>query len=286
MNALRIRPILTLLLMVKRIGFTFWNWSHGQILVPLFSILFPSDCPVCLRPLGRFHLEGICFDCWASLKLIRTPFCAKCGIPFGSKSSKTGFSVTNAYDEMTCPSCEKSRLSFSRARSLAEYTGSMRKIIHCYKFHNKPFLAEPLADLMLKILDIGKIFGNIDAIIAVPLHRKKRKERGFNQASLIAKRLGKKLRIRVEKSILIRIKRSQPQMNLPADQREKNVRGIFEVRKAKRISGKRILLIDDVMTTGATVNECARVLKRAGCKDVCVLVLAHTPHLPSGQSFV
>ena len=130
---------------------------------------------------------------------------------------------------------------------------------------------------MMKTLDIKNMFGNIDAIIAVPLHRKRRKERGFNQAYLIARRLGKKLHIRVEGRVLLRIKKSMPQMDLPAHQRERNVMGAFKVRKAKRIEGKRILLIDDVMTTGATVNECARVLKRSGSKEICVITIAYTP---------
>jgi ComF family protein len=160
---------------------------------------------------------------------------------------------------------------------LGEYTGSLREIIHYYKFSKKSYLSEPLADLMMKILDIKNMFGNIDAIIAVPLHRKRRKERGFNQSYLVAKRLGRKLHIRVERRVLFRIKKSQPQIDLPAHQREKNVMGAFKVRKAKRIRGKRILLIDDVMTTGATVNECARVLKRSGSKEICVLTVAITP---------
>lgn len=166
---------------------------------------------------------------------------------------------------------------FSYARSLGEYRGSLKEIIHHYKFDNNVYLSQPLADLMMKAINLKKIFGNIDAIIAVPLHRKRKKARGFNQSYLIAKRVARKLEIKMERHVLYKRKDSLPQTNLPANKREKNVKGAFEVKNVQKVKGKRILLIDDVMTTGATVNECARILKRAGSKDIIILTIAHTP---------
>ncbi len=250
---------------------------HEFFLIPLLSVLFPADCPACLQPLGRFHLAGICLNCWTSIKLIRKPYCFKCGIPLKPKSSIPSKLEVDRNKGLACNRCRSKKYQFAFARSLGEYEGSLREIIHYYKFGRKSYLSEPLADLMMKTLDIKNIFGNIDVIIAVPLHRKRRKERGFNQAYLIARRLGNKLHIRVEGRVLLRIKKSMPQMDLPAHQRERNVMGAFKVMKAKRIRGKRILLIDDVMTTGATVNECAGALMKAGSKDVCVLTIAYTP---------
>lgn len=254
-----------------------WNFFHKHFFAPILSVLYPSDCPACLQLLGRFHIGGICLNCWSSIKLIRPPYCSQCGIPLETTLCTSLNPESFLRLKATCHKCKRKKHQFVCARSLGEYTGSLREIIHYYKFNKKSYLSEPLADLMMKILDIRKMFGRIDAIIAVPLHRKRKKERGFNQSFLIAKRLGRKLKIKVERRALSRIKKSIPQMDLPAHQREKNVMGAFKLRKVKRIRDKRILLIDDVMTTGATVNECARVLQRSGSKEIFVLTIAYTP---------
>ena len=182
-----------------------WTCFHEYFLTPLFSVLFPSDCPVCLQPLERFHLGGICLNCWTSIKLIRKPYCFKCGIPLEAKSSIPLKPEADRNKKFACNRCRSKKRQFALARSLGEYTGSLREIIHHYKFGRKSYISEPLADLMMKILDIKNMFGNIDAIIAVPLHSKRRRERGFNQSYLIAKRLGRKLKIKVERRVLSRI---------------------------------------------------------------------------------
>ncbi len=247
------------------------KWFQEYILTPLLSILFPSNCPVCLQPLEKFHLGGICLNCWASIKLIRKPKCSKCGFYYESLIN------THKNKDVVCGRCQVKKYYFSYARSFGEYSSPLKEIIHHYKFNKNAYLSRIFADLVLKAMNLKKRYGNIDAIIAVPLHRKRKKKRGFNQSYLIALQIGKRLHIQVEKRVLFRLKNSVPQMDLPANKRERNVKGAFEVKNVQKIRGKKILLIDDVMTTGATVNECARVLKRAGSKDVAVLTIAHTP---------
>ncbi len=250
------------------------NLVYAHVLAPVISVLFPSDCPVCLEPLGRYHVKGICLDCWISIKVIKKPFCLKCGLPLDE-------TVMKAKEESICTRCRRKNYHFAFARSPAEYSGTFREILRLYKFGKNEHLAVPLSGILMQVVG-SEMFSedrtiDADAIIAVPLHRKREKRRGFNQSYLIARLTGKKLRIKVEKRILVRSKDCIPQSELPPDKREKNVRGAFAVRNARRIGGKKILLIDDIFTTGATVSECSKALKQAGAGEVVVFTVAHTP---------
>ncbi len=247
------------------------NVIYTYLLTPLIGVLFPSDCPVCLESLGRYHLNGICLDCWISIKVIKSPFCLKCGLPLNETWK----------NDLRCERCMKNNYNFAYARSPGEYSGSLKDILHLYKFGQNEHLAVPLSELVMKMAGSQLLPGDrtfdADAIIAVPLHRKREKKRGFNQSYLIARQLGKKLGIKVEKKVLIRSRDSIPQIELPPYKREKNVRGAFTIRNAFRVRGRKIFLIDDIFTTGATVSECAKVLKEAGAREIVVFTVAHTP---------
>jgi len=271
---------------MKRCVFPLIRLVQDNFLAPVISVLFPADCPVCLEPLARYHSGGICLSCWASIKVIRKPLCPKCGLPLYEPRimERTNLPVNGANVGL-CGRCQAKKYHFSSARALGEYSGSLKEIIGLYKFGKNSHLALPLSRFLMKAIEGDAAFktycSTADTVIAVPLHRKRRRQRGFNQSFLIASEIGKQLQLKVERRVLFRAHDSIPQSELPASKREVNVKGKFGIRNARRIKGKKILLIDDIFTTGATVSECAKVLKQGGAVDVSVLTIAHTPLSPA-----
>lgn len=186
-----------------------------------------------------------------------------------------------------CPGCESSlrRLEadftaphlyhkwFDRARSLFPFEGALRDALHGFKYEQR----FDLARFFVGHLDVeARAMGFFDIVIPVPLHSKRLRERGFNQAALIARPLARKMGCAYDVSVLKRSREVGPQVGRELKDRLKAVKGIFEVTDQEKIKGKRVLLIDDVITTGSTVNECARVLKKAGVSLVDVLTIART----------
>lgn len=164
------------------------------------------------------------------------------------------------------------------ARSIAEYNGVLLEAIHKLKYNGKTSLAKPLGLMMAEKLSSAlsphSSVLTFDLIVPIPLHKKRLKERGFNQSLLLAREVAKRHHIKMDYLNFKRVRFTEPQINLKGDERLKNVRGAFLVKDARVFKKMRILLIDDVYTTGATVMECSKVLKKAGAKDVYVLTLA------------
>ncbi len=167
------------------------------------------------------------------------------------------------------------RIWFSRCRSRFAFEGKLREALHAYKYGARLDLARYGGDLLA---EEARSLGPFDAIVPVPLHAKRLRARGYNQSALIAKRLGRTLDCPVWCEALERLRDVPPQVDLSRSERLQNMRGAFAVRRADavRLKGQRLLLIDDVLTTGATVNECARVLMRAGAEQVDVITIART----------
>lgn len=161
------------------------------------------------------------------------------------------------------------------ARAAGYYEGPLREAIHRWKYEEKgyltPFFGEKLTEGLHRHWDSP----SFDLLIPVPLHSKRLRERGFNQALLLVKELSQRTRIPYSKGLLRKGSPTPPQIHLSGRERERGVRGSFHVQKAEEVEGKTILLVDDVYTTGATVNECSKVLLRAGAERVDVLTLAH-----------
>ena len=164
----------------------------------------------------------------------------------------------------------KEKRYFSWARGVLIYDDASAKAIHRFKYNRDTTYSRPLGSIISSYSELK----GLDMVIPVPLHIKRLRERGFNQSLLLAKAVGKSHRITVEPYTLKRIRWTEPQVNLSGKERKLNVKGAFEVQKD--VKGKRILLVDDVYTTGATVRECSKILKKSGAKDVCVLTLART----------
>ena len=181
----------------------------------------------------------------------------------------------NAYpldEQGVCAACRAGLRGFDHAASFGLYDGALRKLIHLYKYSGMKPLARTLAVLMERAISIDEPF---DAVVAVPLHWRKRWSRGFNQAELLARHVAKKRGIPAL-DVLLRRRATDVQAGLAIAGRRRNVAGAFALRKKTepRITGKKILLIDDVMTTGATASACASALKRGGAKSVSLLTLA------------
>jgi ComF family protein len=176
-----------------------------------------------------------------------------------------------------CSDCLSAEPYFTRARAICHYEGLMMEAISRFKYGGVTQLAKPLGTFLAEYQDPELSFSGIDLLIPVPLHPRRLRERGFNQSLLLARFFKKKHSIPLDFTSLQRFRLTQPQTQLSASERRKNVRGAFRVTNAEAVEEKRILLIDDVFTTGATVRECAKVLVEAGAKQVDVLTLARVP---------
>jgi ComF family protein len=226
----------------------------------ILNILYPSNCPACGNVSDVFHHSPICVSCWSGIKKYSGPACKICAMPF-----------TSEYGEV-CSKCLKKAPFFSRVINYGLYEGVLAEAISHLKFYKLKRLAKPLGSLLF-IFD----FSGFDGIIPVPLSIRSLRERGFNQSLLIARVISKKFNIPLLMDNLRKIKETPPQIGLSAKERLLNLKNAFEVRGS--IQGLRLLLVDDVMTTGATVAECSRELMKAGAKEVTVLTLARASML-------
>ena len=230
----------------------------------LFQFFLPPQCPCCEKFLEEGQ-QGFCSNCLSEIRWIEPPFCSICGIPFISKE----------IENHPCGACTTHRKYFTMARALGAYEGSLQEAIHRWKYEGKTHLTPFFVEWMVEGLKDYWGQDSLDLLIPVPLHPQRLRERGFNQALLLVKELSRRTRIPYRKTILQKKKVTLPQVHLTGAEREKGLKGAFQVIGKKELEGKSVLLIDDVYTTGATVNECSKVLRRGGAKRVDVLTLAH-----------
>ncbi|MCX8107175.1 MAG: ComF family protein [Verrucomicrobiae bacterium] len=231
------------------------------------AFFYPECCQLC-RVEKAGHVEGyVCRTCRnkpGAIRWIQPPICDRCGLPFEGE-------ITTRFD---CPNCKNVRLGFSRARAAVVFGGIVLEVVHRYKYKGhtwfEPFLAGLLVEKAGPVLRCEEW----DWIVPVPLHPLKMRERDFNQAERLARHLADATGIPLNAEILRKIKQTETQTMLTRSKRAENVRGAFVVRPGAEVGGKRIVLVDDVFTTGATTNECATALKAAGAQDVCVWTLA------------
>ena len=227
-------------------------------------LIYPPTCAGCTRAFNSD--KPFCPDCFSALDLISDPYCPLCGIPFGAKTTISHL----------CGDCLGSHHRFDRARSTGIYQGLIREVINRFKYGGQTFLVRPLARMLMGPAEELIRLHRIDMIVPVPLHYRRLRQRGFNQASLLARRLGSLLRIPVDYSSLRRTRWTEPQIGLSRNQRAANVKGAFSLKAMEKVKGKGVLLLDDVLTTGETVNQCARVLQDGGAREVVVLTVART----------
>jgi ComF family protein len=234
-----------------------------MILKAWLDLIFPRACAGCHGRVGdaRGHL---CWDCQAQLPFVRQPYCLHCGDP-----------VEGRVDEaFTCHWCDDLQPAFDYARSVVRYRGPVQRMIQDFKYHAAHWLAPDLVRLLLAGLQTAPEFGALDTLCCVPLHRVRQRTRGYNQAALLARGLARELNKPFLRNAMLRWHQTGTQTHLTARERVANVRGAFTVARPSTVQGRAVLLVDDVMTTGATVSECARMLKAAGATRVCVLTVA------------
>jgi len=233
-----------------------------DIFIPLKELLFPNSCICCKIPLKDYS-SRLCTQCLDSIELISNPICSICGLPFISKNQ----------DDHICGNCILHPPLYSIKRSPFCYTAAVKDLIISFKYFYDFLSFSALIDVF-NTLEFNLDILDSDVVIPVPLHPKRLRQRGFNQASLIAKRIFKNIPISF--NALLRTRNTPHQMGLKRQERLKNVVGAFKVRKKDKIRSKTILLVDDVVTTGATINECCKELLNAGAKEVKVFSLAQT----------
>jgi len=231
----------------------------------LLNFFFPARCKICLHPLRSYQEKYVCDRCFSQIEIVSC-YCQKCGLPLSPSFAEV--------ENPLCKDCQKRRRQFHLARSATPFFGSIRECIHLFKYSKKMGLSKPLGDLMLKALFSFWPDLEIDLILPVPLHPDKEDSRGFNQAHLLSKQISKGLNLPVVRGNLQRIVNTASQTSLSPKERLKNVKGAFKIKRPEALAKKKILLIDDVFTTGATVEECSRILKAAGVKEINVFTLA------------
>jgi ComF family protein len=248
----------------------------------LFSVLFPSDCRICAAPLLNISRLPVCPDCLDQMHAIRGKVCSICG-----DRVLSSYAVDDADGLRRCPMCRRAERPFERAVAYGSYDGGLRELIHLLKFNGVRPAAGVLGRMLAESMaTLESEFGQAPVlVIPVPLFKGRRHQRGFNQAELIARAAlkfhpaGERLQLRGD--ILVRTRDTHSQIGLTSHQRRENMRGAFKIASAGEVTGRAVLVVDDVYTTGTTATECARVLRRAGAARVWVATVARTMKLAS-----
>jgi ComF family protein len=248
----------------------------------LFSVLVPSDCRICSEPLLNISALPVCPSCLDQMHPLRGKVCSICG-----ERVLSMYAEPDDDGLRRCPVCRRVDRPFSRAVAYGSYDDRLRELIHLLKYNG----VRPAAGVLGRML--GEALATIEPwfeqakilVIPVPLYKSKRRQREFNQAELIARQALKvhpaRERFELAPNLLLRVRETQSQIGLTSRQRRENMRGAFAVPRAGEVIGREVLLVDDVYTTGTTVSECARVLRKAGAAQVWVATVARTLKLAS-----
>lgn len=222
----------------------------------LSSLFYPATCVVCSGDVER--PEYLCESCRSRARRITSPFCTKCSEPFSGAITQT----------FSCANCEHRTLHFESAVAAYRSRGLVRKLVHEFKYGHQRHLRHPLAEWLGETMSDPRLRGRrFDLIVPVPLHPARERERGFNQATLLAELLARQVAVPL-RAVLERIRYTTTQTAYDRAERMENLHDAFRLRKNMNVRELRVLLIDDVLTTGSTLSECARVLKEAGAISV------------------
>lgn len=248
-----------------------------------FSVIFPTRCSVCGGEVASVAGLGVCRDCWSKVESWEGLICQRCGLPVISERAADSAQVL-------CGACRAGDRGFDLARTFGIYRGNLRLLILQMKFRRRERLGKRLGSLLVRAWEKleRSVEGESPLVVPVPLFRSREKERGFNQARRLAEELARQVvkssrgrKLKVEDGLLIRKRPTLPQAGLKYAARRENVRGAFGVARPGTLRGRQVVLVDDVMTTGATLSACAKALKKGGASKVFALALARaTPQFP------
>jgi ComF family protein len=243
------------------------RWRLTAALDALLSVILAPACAACDQPLERPTQGPVCEGCWRSILPLTPPLCGRCGDPLPAwRAVSVPLEV--------CPRCRRTPRFVDRGRAIGAYDGALRAIVHALKYEGRRSLARPLGALMRQ--RGADLLDGAACAIPVPLHPSRRRHRGFNQAVDLARHVGVPV-----VAALRRVRATPTQTGLPSAQRHRNVRDAFALTRAGAgLSGAAVVLIDDVSTTGATLEACARVLKESGVSEVRALTAARVVSTP------
>ncbi len=228
----------------------------------LVSLFYPSACVACAAAIGDG--ADLCPSCQGKAPRVRPPFCAKCSQPFAGDIS----------GPFTCENCAGRVLHFDAAVAAYRSRGVVREVMHDFKYSRKIHLQRLLGRWLSETLEDPRLAGRrFDCIVPVPLHPARQRERGFNQAQLLATELQRSAGLPLD-DLLQRIRYTTTQTQFDRQERMENLRGAFRLRRGRDVQGWRMLLVDDVLTTGSTLSECAEILKNAGALTVHAATVA------------
>ena len=241
-------------------------------LEPLITFVFPAKCRSCEKPMGVDQVPYFCDECWNGIGLLSTPWCRICGAPLQFRGG-----LAPPLGAFTCADCRTNPPPYRKLRAVAFYDTTVREAIHLLKYERKQVLAKHLNQLLCAHLPEDFAVTDYDLLIPIPLHPRRFRGRGFNQSERIAEGIAQTWSLPLHTDILYRIRDTLPQSSLNSPQeREENIAGAFEVRRPDLPRGRRILLIDDIFTTGTTIREATTVLMESAPERVDVLTLART----------
>lgn len=232
----------------------------NKLALSFINLIYPSSCPRCSKTTDNFPYAPICTGCWEGIMRYDGPLCRVCSAPLVSEYASV------------CGECLKKPPPFSKAIIFGLYKDTLKEAINQFKFLGIKRLGRPLAGLLSSVS-----VPEADCIIPVPMEKSGLLKRGFNQTLLLSMEVSKTCGMPVEREMLYKKRKTSPQVGLPREERLSNLKGAFGVKG--NLKGKNVILLDDVMTTGATVSECSKELIRAGAEGVTVLVLARAEGL-------
>jgi competence protein ComFC len=238
--------------------------SFKSITDTALGFIYPNVCQMCEQQRALAAEGFVCSECWQQVRFIKRPFCDRCGLPYHG-------ALTTTFE---CGNCQETELHFRSARAAVIFNGLVQQVILRYKYKRALWFEPFLADL-LKREALPELRGEKwDWIVPVPLHPAKERQREFNQATRLGNLLGLAADLPLNTTLLQRVTATQTQTKLSREKRAENMRKAFVVRDNQKLNGERIVLFDDVFTTGATTNACARALQKAGAGEICVWTVA------------
>jgi ComF family protein len=265
-----------------------WSGRIAEVGDAIVSILFPADCRLCKGLLTRASRVPICEACLASFQPLQGRTCEICGAgfqaSFGATEPPRETEDGAGSDRRICRVCASRPYAFNRARSYAEYQEALVQAIVTLKFERIEPLAKWFADRLAELVRAEPDLMQADVVVPVPLHRNRLRERGYNQADLLGRALARNLRLPYRAVLLTRTRPRPDKHILTSRERWESVRGAFATRPGSQVDNLRVLLVDDVMTTGATLDACSKALRVAGAKSVVAVTVARAVLHPATYS--